>query len=204
MKIIPISEQPLEERCLNLDNPNIDGGYLGQDSIVYRVIPTNQAIHVYYSHNNFSKVKEYAKNVNTVAQALEQQPFRKEIQFENETYSLELVVNPRTEVGEKQIDDTTRAYTLSPFIDGLSLCWPNQAQEDEQRAVAKSVNILFYDEFNEYLETISNVKGIDINPINVKYRIDKKNKTLTIIVTDLAKNINNINNAIFYPTSSST
>ena len=197
MKVITFDEQPLEARCFALDGPDIHPEtYPGQDSVVFRNDLTGCVIHVYNRDIAFWEVLTYAQCVNTAASSLDAHPFIENIKFEDMPYKACARVNPVKEVGETFFvingNKSKHAYTVSPFIDGFSLCWPNRASDEEQRAVARSFNMLFYDGINEFIRSQSRIYGVDINPVNVKFAIDRNQRKILLVITDLAKNIKNV------------
>ena len=201
MKVIPFDKQCIDDKCIDLNGPNIHTrAYPGQDSVVYHNIETDKAIHVYNNMIDFDRALLYAQCVNDAAQFLITHPFSHNVRFEELQYSIDIHVNPVEEVGEKLFtasdESIQRAYIVSPFVRGLSLCWPQQATDEEQRAVARCCGVLLYDRINDYIETQSSVACVDINPVNVKYAIDRNELKIKLTITDLAKSID-----IVYPKS---
>ncbi|HIH42555.1 TPA: hypothetical protein HA246_02840 [Candidatus Woesearchaeota archaeon] len=195
MRVIPFKKQSLEARCFDLDGPTVaKDAYSGQDSVVFRNGDT--AIHVYNNNNSFEKILAYAQCMGAVASSLTKNPFTEDIEFEGIAYKVEVRANPITEVGEKLFKmhgaDLRRVYTLSPFIEGLSLCWPYQAHDEQQKAVARCFSPMFYDRVNDYLMAETKVCDTDINPVNVKFKIDRAQQKILLIITDLAKCIGNV------------
>jgi len=196
MRVIPFDKQPLEDRCLDLDGPNIHpNSYPGQDSTVFRN-NNDCAIHVYGICIKLDRVLAYAQCVNTAASYLDTHPFMEKTKFEGESYDVVVRVNPVEEVGENsfviQGKESKHVYSLSPFIAEPSLCWPQQANDEEQRSVARCFNMLFYDRVDEYIDSQTGIWGVDINPVNVKYTVDRNQKKILLVITDLAKNIGDV------------
>jgi len=197
MRILTLEMLSPEDQCVDLNGPNMDPtAYPGQDSVVFRDNQINKAVHVYQNHIAYEQILKYAQHVNIAKASFEKHPFIEKIEFEKKSYDVIVGINPVEEVGEKlfemQGNRTRRAYTLSPFIEGSSLCWPNQANNDEQFAVAKCFDMLFYDRIDNALYSQTNINGIDINPVNVKYAIDKDQQKISLTITDLAKNIGDV------------
>ncbi len=195
MLIIPFDNQPLEDRCVELDGEGIDKNcFAGQDSVVFKDVRNNNAIHVYGNGVSLDRIVGYAKCVNHAEEFLKVHPFEETATFDETKYNVQVYVNPIADVGEKEFSAKNRrdkrVYSVSPFIDGSSLCWPGRSDDKEQLEVAKCFNILFYDRLNEYMLSKSGLGGVDIHPVNVKYRVDKEQKRITLIITDLAKDIN--------------
>ena len=193
MRIIPFDEQGLEDRCVVLDGPNIDPkAYAGQDSVVFRDVRTDRAIHVYHC-GEFEGILAYARCVNAAASALDGVRFEEEVDYGGRRFKVGVRVNPVEEVGERLFgtngESLQRAYTVSPFIGGLSLCWPQQAEDDEQRAVARCFNMFFYDRVDEFIAEQSGVQMVDINPVNVKYNVEEAQQRISLVITDLAKSV---------------
>ena len=151
MKVVPLGEQPEGSRYLDLSGPDIDErAYSGQDSTVYRDTRTDRAIHVYH-FLPLDGVAKYARCMNAAALSLHAFPFTETIRFGSENYTSEAHANPVEEAGKKLFsfmgEERKHAYTISPFIDALSLCWPNQTDDEHQRTVAKCFDMLFYHGF---------------------------------------------------------
>src|SRR3989344_7515541 len=130
MKVIPFDEQPLEARCLALDGLSMDHKvYLGQDSVVFRNNQTDRAIHIYNKSISFIRVLTYVQCVNAAASCLDRSPFIEDIEPEIIPYKVEVRVNLVEECGENLFsikgNSMKYIYTISPFIDGSSLCWSN-------------------------------------------------------------------------------
>ncbi len=194
MKVVPFGQQSIDDLCIDLKSPPIHPrAYPGQDSTVYHDTREGKAIHVYGSHVDFAGAVLYARAVNSVAGFLGENPFSEGTMFEGSPCSIDVCVNPVEEVGERLFrvgDEVIQSvYTVSPFVEGLSLCWPRQASDEEQRAVARCCNILFYDRITGHIETQSPVACVDINPVNVKYSVDRVRCRIRLTITDLAKDI---------------
>ncbi|MBS3174833.1 hypothetical protein J4440_03055 [Candidatus Woesearchaeota archaeon] len=52
--------------------------------------------------------------------------------------------------------------------------------------------MFFYDRINEFIQSQSGIHGVDVNPVNVKFRVDKNQQKIFLIITDLAKNIGDV------------
>src|SRR3989338_837232 len=193
MIIRPFDQQSLEVMALN--GPNIQSIAAGVDSTVYRDTQINQALHIYYN-TTFERILLYAQCVNAAALSLRETPFEERTTFEGLRYKVEAKVNPVEEVGEKCFRFNgivrKRPYTLSPYIDELSLSWPEYAKDPLQKSVALCFNPFFYNELSEFIEKQSPVKGVEINPTNVKFNVDRSQQKIFLIITDLAKNIEDV------------
>lgn len=201
MRIVTFEMQTPDSLCVDLDVPGIDKrAYPGQDSVVFRDLQAGRAVHVY--NCPFESVLSYARCVNA-AYSLNTSPFSERVVFQGADYISEARVNPVEEAGEKtfrlQGKDWRRAYTVSPFIDAVSLCWPEQTDDEERKSVARCFNMIFYDRVNEWIESRSNLRGIDINPVNVKYIVDREHPKISLVITDLAKNVGDVQLRIAQP-----
>ena len=200
MKIMTLSDSAIQTEVINLDDSQtIDKiKFAGQDSVVYRNILTNQAIHLYYEREcTLEKVVEYAKCVNEASLLMQNIHYQENASLAGEEYKALVQVNPVLEVGERMFlignKRSSYVYSLSPFISANSLCWPGRTQIKEEQEVVKNFPIMFYDRLENYLyDNLPQITGIDINPVNVKYRVNRERKEIDLIITDIAKNINNI------------
>lgn len=193
VSVSPLSERPTHLREYPLDRTHVyPESYAGQDSTVFRERASDRALHVYGQQARLDQLVGYAESVNTAAAFLNHRPFLEEAHFRERLFQLTVLINPIDEVGERifvvGVQNLLRVYSLSPFIEGRTLCWLQQARDPNQQEVARHCTIPFYERLNAALEE-AKIDGIDINPVNVKYRIEEETARITLIVTDLAKDI---------------
>ncbi len=172
--------------------------FAGEDSVVFKNLQTNEALHLYNHSFSLDEIIQYATCLNDVEAFLRKNPYLFKAKITEEEFIGHVYANSVFEVGRKYFvlndEKILRTYSLSKFLEEKSLCWPGRTETLEEQKIVQNFPIMFYDGLENYLyENLPQIQGIDINPVNVKYRVDKENKRITLTITDIAKSIRNIN-----------